>query len=77
MKANGWFLFSVGPDSAYPNLGGVLANDELVDGPILLMYDPTNGTVSFGDIYREGGASNGGGSYWAGKGLREAIRSTK
>lgn len=74
VKANGWFLFSVGPDLAYPNLGGVLANDEFIDGPILLIYDPTNGTVSFGDIYREGGSSNGGGSYWAGKGLREAIR---
>ncbi len=75
LKATGWFLFSVGPDNTYPNLGGVFQNEErAADGPILLIYDPTNGTVSFGDIYREGGQASGSSAYWAGAGLREAIR---
>lgn len=75
--ARAWLLHSAGPDSAYHNLGGVLANDITIDGPILLIYDPTNGTVSFGSIYRTGGAPYGSGSPTypaAGAGLVAAIR---
>jgi len=77
-KATAWFMFSVGPDSIYPNLGGVLANEASAsDGPILLIYDPTNGTVSFGDVYRTGGSASGGGTYFAGSGLRQAIETSQ
>ncbi len=75
-KASQFFLHSAGPDGAYHNLGGVLANDDEIDGPILLIYDPTNGTVSFGSIYRVGGSPLGGGSYAAGSGLRRAINAS-
>jgi prepilin-type N-terminal cleavage/methylation domain-containing protein len=75
-KSTAWLLHSAGPDGTYHNLGGVLANDFEIDGPILLIYDPTNGTVSDGSVYRSGGASSGnavGSPYAAGKGLMQAI----
>ncbi len=75
-KAQAWLLHSAGPDSTYINLGGILANDTDVDGPIQLIYDPTNGTVSFGSIFRAGGMKYGdGGAYAAGSGLLRAIES--
>ena len=73
LNAEGFFLFSVGPDNTYYNLGGVLANHETADEPILLIYDATNGTISEGDIWRANGQTSGSSAYWAGKGLREAI----
>jgi len=77
--AQAWLLHSAGPDNAYHNLGGVLAIDFTIDGPILLMYDPTNGTISFGSIYRTGGAiyDQGSGGYAAGAGLQQAILKTQ
>ncbi len=55
-------------------LGGTLANDVPVDGPVLLIYDPTNGAVSFGSIFRIGGIVDPYvPSYAAGEGLRAAI----
>jgi prepilin-type N-terminal cleavage/methylation domain-containing protein len=77
-KARAWLLHSAGPDSTYHNLGGVLANNTIDDlnCTINLMYDPTNGTVSFGSVYRVGGqASTSGGStaYAGGTGLAAAI----
>jgi type II secretion system protein G len=51
----GWMLVSVGPDGVigaptpkyfdYPNQGGATRT-------LYQLYDPTNGTVSFGNIYR-------------------------
>ena len=46
-----WVLRSAGPDQYYQNLPGVRA-DYLAGGFHLAGYDPTNGTVSCGDIYR-------------------------
>jgi len=46
-----WTLRSAGPDQYYQNLPGVRA-DYGAGGWHLAGYDPTNGTVSCGDIYR-------------------------
>ncbi len=71
-SATACLLQSAGPDLAIHTLGGVLANDTAIDGPILLLYDPTNGTTSFGSIYRTfGGATPTG--YAAGSGLLQAV----
>ncbi len=71
-QARSWVFHSAGPDANYQNLGGVIANDRLVDLPATLglIYDPTNGTVSFGSIYRTGGERYGNGY---GSGLVAAI----
>ncbi len=65
-KAHVWFLHSPGPSNRYHNLGGVLANstrstadsDNNLSQTVKLIYDPSNGTVSFGAIWRVGGNSN-------------------
>jgi len=76
-RARQWLLHSAGPDGSYHNLGGVLANELEMDGPILLMYDPSNGTISGGSIYRVGAGSEGpSASYAAGQGLVKAVRAT-
>ncbi len=61
--ANWWCAFSVGPDgyvlaSTYDNLkkGGDAPVEEILN----TVYDPTNGTTSFGNIYRVGGSSGNG-----------------
>src|SRR5690606_21841897 len=74
--ARSWLLHSAGPDSTFHNLGGVLDNDVTTDGPILLIYDPTNGPASFARTHRVGGAASpggGSGSYGAGAGLVQAV----
>ncbi len=79
LTARAWLLHSTGPDGAYYNLGGVLANDgtDKVGDCIDMIYDPTNGTVSRGSIWRAGGqrysivSSYSG--YKAGSGLTAAI----
>jgi len=79
-KARAWLLHSAGPDSTYHNLGGVLANDREIDNTIGLIYDPTNGTVSFGSVYRVGGSassSSGSTAYAAGSGLAAAVTSSQ
>ncbi|MCX7018731.1 MAG: prepilin-type N-terminal cleavage/methylation domain-containing protein [bacterium] len=80
MASKAWIFHSCGPYSTYYNLGGVLSSD----GPDQLMYaldmiyDPTNGTVSRGSIWRNGGAtSSGSGSYKAGSALMAAIRTQR
>lgn len=75
LKAHGWFLHSCGPDLTYYNLGGVLDSDfDELTGAMNLMYDPTNGTLSEGSIWRAGGSSPANpGDYAAGLGLRRAI----
>lgn len=69
-----WVTASGGPDRTKVALGGVLANFSAAD-TALLVYDPTNGTISFGEIYRVGGSPSGdqqsgsgpyGGGFWAG-----------
>ncbi|MBN1477281.1 type II secretion system protein [Candidatus Sumerlaeota bacterium] len=64
-----WLLQSAGPDRQYFNTGGILENfseEESLD----LVYDPTNGVVSFGAIFRVGGAVSSG----HGAGFDHAIR---
>jgi prepilin-type N-terminal cleavage/methylation domain-containing protein len=69
-KAVVYFLHSPGPDGFYYNLGGVLANSTRTPSGTAtsagsdlgnctnLIYDPTNGTISFGAIWRMGGQTN-------------------
>jgi hypothetical protein len=76
-RARQWLLHSAGPDQTYHNLGGVLANELTIDGPILLIYDPSNGTVSAGSIYKVGAGSEGPSRFYAaGQGLVRAVRAT-
>ena len=70
--AIGWLLGSVGPDLIRINMGGVLACNGTIDRPGCtprgfetkfaychnLLYDPTNGSVSWGELYRSGGDIN-------------------
>jgi len=76
LKAHGWFMHSCGPDSMYYNLGGVLDGDYDDAGTISMMYDPTNGTISEGSIWRAGGSSPASANSAAGIGLRKAIQRT-
>jgi prepilin-type N-terminal cleavage/methylation domain-containing protein len=77
VTARAWTLHSAGPDCCYHNLGGVLSNEREIDGPILLIYDPTNGTVSFGSLYRAGGSAGSSAGYAAGAGLLKAIETAR
>ncbi len=79
MNSCAWVLHSCGPDCNYYNLAGVIANDRAASLPytIALMYDPTNGTVSTGSIFREGGSASATATYAAGEGLNMAIRTAK
>ena len=69
--AQGWILHSPGPEQIYYNLGGVLAGSSIVGATagntfadcLDLVYDPTNGTVSAGAIWRNGGNTNGNYAY--------------
>jgi prepilin-type N-terminal cleavage/methylation domain-containing protein len=59
-----WYLLeSVGPDRQRNNYGDgtLIAKDNLQDASrfIRFLYDPTNGTTSWGDIIRPGGAPSG------------------
>jgi general secretion pathway protein G len=56
--ARAWFAYSAGPMEAYVNMGGVIANAGKEFG-IHLLYDPTNGTVSFGQVFRAGSGGLG------------------
>lgn len=71
-KGSSYVLLSAGPDSIYINMGGVLGNNSASNDTRTpeqkreycanLIYDPTNGTISFGDIYRVGGQTNSDGA---------------
>jgi len=78
-KSTAWLLHSAGPDGAYYNLGGVLQNDgpDQLQHTLNFIYDPTNGTVSRGSIWRNGGGATGSATYWAGDGLIKAIQTQK
>ena len=45
-----WRLFSIGPDKQYDNIPG--GSQFTIPSPVGLPYDPTNGTVSTGNIIR-------------------------
>jgi len=59
--AAAWFVHSAGPMEAYINMGGVVANSP-ASYVCQLVYDPSNGTVSFGNIFRRGGGHIGRGN---------------
>ncbi len=69
IKPIAWVTFSSGPDLTYFNMGGILARNSIsqdgrpdlqkLDYCINTIYDPTNGTISFGEIFRSGGQTNG------------------
>lgn len=57
-KATAYFMQSAGPMESQINMGGVIAQaTEALS--IELVYDPTNGTISFGNIFRLAGQNNG------------------
>ena len=67
MLSTVWFLHSPGPTRSYLSLGGILANSSRSTGQpnsnldqcIKLIYDPSNGTISSGVIWRVGGQTDG------------------
>jgi prepilin-type N-terminal cleavage/methylation domain-containing protein len=58
-----WMLISNGPDGRYTNVAGEGPSPALNSGEpariVALRYDPTNGTVSEGNIHRPGGSPAG------------------
>ncbi len=55
-----WYILeSVGPDGHYHNLSGWLTSTYNVPRAHQMIYDPTNGTVSRGSIWRVSGAQKG------------------
>lgn len=73
--ASAYLLESSGPAATFHAAGGILANDILPDGPVLLIYDPTNGSMSAGGIFCVGGAASSTPGYAAGAGLLAAAPS--
>ena len=61
--ARAWCLYSAGPMRAYINMGGVIAVATRAYS-FDLLYDPTNGTVSFGNIYKVGGETGPGDNFF-------------
>jgi prepilin-type N-terminal cleavage/methylation domain-containing protein len=56
-KVQAWLLISVGTDVNPPNQADdTSGNDQFPYTTVCINYDPTNGTISNGDIYRAGGA---------------------
>ena len=71
--ATAFVLSSAGPDLAYQAVGGVVELESSPECPMLLMYDPTNGTVSFGSIYVGSAPIAPTPGFAAGEGLLTAI----
>jgi prepilin-type N-terminal cleavage/methylation domain-containing protein len=67
-SARAWILQSAGPMEAYINMGGVIANSS-TGTAINFFYDPTNGTISFGNIFRTGGAPLGANNFLTAAGI--------
>lgn len=66
LRVMGYLLFSHGPDRERNNLSGTpsgtflrAANLQDMDNFVHYIYDPTNGTVSNGEIFRSGGQPTG------------------
>jgi len=55
-SASVYIIQCAGPMLGHINLGGVIANSNLADSTNM-MYDPTNGTNSFGNLFRTGGSA--------------------
>lgn len=74
----GWFLYSSGPDMAFTSMGTVMTQTDagLISG---LFYDSTNGTVSYGDLWRSGGYDIGAttGNLWGDEFFRQLHRNTR
>ncbi len=69
LEARSWCLQSAGPDRGAFAMGGILSNfasGETCD----LIYDPTNGLVSYGAIFRVGGEMSDG----YGRGFTQGIQ---
>ncbi len=58
-----YILQSNGPDLTYLNLSGLLQSSSAEVNTIRNIYDPTNGTVSRGSVFRIGGVTTGDGNY--------------
>jgi type II secretion system protein G len=58
VEKKGYILYSYGPDKAQSQLEWWAAGLYVTSGGIQGVYDPTNGTVSNGDIGRVGGAAD-------------------
>jgi type II secretory pathway pseudopilin PulG len=71
--ATAYALSSAGPDLKYHGVGGVIAIETSPECPMNLIYDPTNGTVSFGSIYVGSPPINTSPDWAAGEGLLTAI----
>jgi type II secretory pathway pseudopilin PulG len=65
-SASWYLLSSAGPDRAHLIIGQPLNNNVYPDDQfIACFYDPSNGTISRGSIWRSGGTPEGRGSYFA------------
>lgn len=58
-----WILQASGPDKTRCTLGSTVLTAGDKEKFLNRIYDPTNGTVSFGSVYRAGGAPIGPGSF--------------
>jgi prepilin-type N-terminal cleavage/methylation domain-containing protein len=58
-KAKSWLLYSTGPDKLWAGTNGIMSSTQ--DNTVLAQfYDSTNGTASYGDIWRAGGQTPAG-----------------
>jgi hypothetical protein len=77
-KPTAWIVFSSGPDKQYTAMESVMTmqptDSNICSG---LFYDPTNGTVSFGDIWRGGGQTWPGANLAGGEFFRQLLQNAK
>jgi hypothetical protein len=55
-QRSGWSLTSAGPDQTIASRISFIRRSQDEPRYLTFMYDPTNGTVSSGEIFRRGGA---------------------
>jgi prepilin-type N-terminal cleavage/methylation domain-containing protein len=69
-KPVAWIVYSAGPDRAYTAPRTLM---ESTDPPLVSaqFYDPTNGTASYGDVWRAGGQLQPGFGGWGGEFYRQ------
>jgi type II secretory pathway pseudopilin PulG len=74
-----FLIQSVGPDQAYYNTSLILRRDFAASLPYTsqLIYDPTNGAVSRGSIWRLGGYAAPTANYAAGEGFAAAVATSR
>jgi prepilin-type N-terminal cleavage/methylation domain-containing protein len=63
-----WITIGAGPGRSYPAMGSLFTEPSNSDKPTLIaqFYDPTNGTVSYGYIFRTGGQGSASTAYAGG-----------